>query len=785
MKFIDIKTKTIGVILLVLLILLGAVYLFTPKLMTAAAQNYQEKDQQEAAMILEDRLIMYFPRSTEARDAAFRIGEQVLSSENRIYVGLQFTGGGANANLPVSTEKAITYLERVSPVQGNDLWKYNGFYTVGKLYDSLGDYEQAEHWFTLALQGYRNMDPNYEWKIAEVSGSLIAMYLESADYTKADALINSELKKENTKSYELSKYFSLQGDLYYAQGDYVKAESSYTNALELEKINWQKAMATQRENQSNSQSNNENDSKKDNQSDAVQINATLEMQPGYAHAKARLSMIQAITGDNSKQGGIAGEIYSGTSPVANVQVFLINEKEYDGRANNFEGISLWSPVLTDASGKFSFANIAPGRYFVVLGFVPEDLEGMGRFKGLEQFKVEAGKTINLHYTLRPKITIVAPAGKNSFQEGEKLRISWIPLPGAASYNINLSLKIENGYVSRVYRSGLTDTSYLFAPQGLQLREMNFASFDNSQQVSPSAIIGSFYPGAQIFFQVEALDQEGHAISDSEGYLMQLGGNYPWMEVTGTEHLTTGDQLLMERKYDEAIKAYQSAIAQNPGDVDALLSLARLYNYGWQEGTENMKQAVSCYQKILSLTNETFILEEAANAAVLSGDNMLALQIYRRFEDRMEPHSFWFHRMGELYFLTGQPEKAIDYYLKYLDGKEEFVDLGPVIAMLYVGDYPAARKLLQTNTYSEQPRNLESGEERAADVNLIIANLQRYASGTPSTLSRAEFKSYLNDIMQITGSNRSQQVQAFQDKVRAEGEKDILVQTLLELVRDRY
>lgn len=73
---------------------------------------------------------------------------------------------------------------------------------------------------------------------------------------------------------------------------------------------------------------------------------------------------------------------------------------------------------------------------------------------------------------------------------------------------------------------------MFNPQGLALREMNFVAWGDGYVLAPSAILGSFYPGAEIFFAIEAVDQEGRSISDSEGYVLQLNGNYPSIQVQG-------------------------------------------------------------------------------------------------------------------------------------------------------------------------------------------------------------------------------------------------------------
>lgn len=766
MKRIQIKIETIAIILLILIVLSGIVYAFTPKLMAAVIRNDQKANQKEAATILQERLITYFPRSEEAREEAFNIGYQIQYGADRFFIAPYFYGRVGNDESAVSPEKAIAYLKSVTDAQSQNLWKANGFLMIGKLYKTTGDYDQAEHWLNQAYLAFVSM--NDDMNTAQVSGNLIETYLKTGAYTKAMTVVNREIGKY-TKPYELSQFYSWQGDVYYAQGNYQKAKPSYTKAMELEKINWQQLMA--------------------NQSDAgsdSSASAKLEDQLVYRHAQIVLSRLDSIMENSGQLGSVEGEILATTSPLPNVQVYLINEEEYDGRSNYLEEISAQLPVITDARGKFSFTDIPAGRYLVVLGFVPEDLQGLGKLNGMESFTVKGGESVNLHYTLHPRVNILEPSGKTSFQEGDQIKIAWKGVQDAACYNINLTLKMENGYVSRVYRTGLKGTTYAFAPQGMELREMNFVSWgDPNQQLGPSAILGSFYPGAQIFFQVEAFDQQGRSISDSEGYLMQADGNYPWIEISGTDHISAGDKLVKEKKYTEALKAYKDEAAQDPDNSYALLSLARLYHYGWTEGTANLQQAMTYYGKLLALTDEPFIVEEAAVAADSAGDYPLALQLFNSFEDRMEPGSYYFSRMGELYFLTGNPEKAISYYLKYLDDKDELPDLGPVMAMLYLGDYKAALTLTQEKAYSQKPRYVDDGQVRAADTAIISENLQKYVNGTQSKLSRTEFKSYLMKIMQITGNERSPKVMTFENQVRTERENDVLVQVLLELVRDKY
>lgn len=199
----------------------------------------------------------------------------------------------------------------------------------------------------------------------------------------------------------------------------------------------------------------------------------------------------------------------------------------------------------------------------------------------------------------------------------------------------------------------------------------------------------------------------------------------------------------------------------------------------------MKKAAEYYERLLRVNRDVFLVEEAAGANVQAGNHRRAIELYKEIEDEMSKSSFWFQTMGELYFKTGETEKALDYYLTYLNKEKEFRDLGPVIAYLYHDDVLGAVKLLKENSYSQRARYNSDGEsEKPADINLLISSLESYYSGTKSVLNRDNFRKYLLEIMNIDGSNRFEQVRAFQTKIQSLGDKDVLVIVLRELAQDR-
>jgi len=761
-----VRRRTLFILAILLGITLGIGYYVTPKLMAATIKNYEQAGTEpEKAAILRERLIKYFPGSEEARWEAYALSDRLQQQEDRIMIGPNFIGGGVNKNAGLPVNVVISYLERILSAQNNGMWKSNTQERIAQLYQLQGDYQKAEEYFLLAAKGFEAEKSDY--RAAEAAGSLIDLYLDSGDLTKALDLTEQSLQHYGNQ--RRPEFLVQQGDIYFELGDYAKAEGIYREALSGAQKAWEDFLATR-------------DQKAEN------INANLEDQPIYRHSKARLDLIKLLkAGDPSqgRKGTVKGEIYAAGAPLPNVTVYLVNENDDDGRMSNLEGIAALPAVKTDARGEFEYPAVTPGRYFIVLGLIPEDLEGLGRYKGLEAFEVKAETTQELKVVFQPRVKILEPAGQQVYEQGKALKIAWEEVPEAKSYNLHITLKLDNGYVSRVYRENLPGSSFVFNPQGLALREMNFVARGDQFVLAPSAVLGSFYPGAEIFFVIEAIDDQGRSISDSEGYVLQLNGNYPSIRIQGTKPLVAGDQLVIEKKYDEAVTAYETNLRENPSDADTLLSLARLYSCGWTEGTEDTKKAVEYYKRLLQVTREKFVVEEAASTAVASGNDELALDLFQQIEDQLARGSFWFHLMGELYLKTGQIEKALPSYMKYLHGQKEFRDLGPVIALLYQDDIRGALKLLQEKEYSRKVRyNPEGQTEQPADISLLINYLDKYRYGVKSRLSREDFHKYLLEIVRIEGDNRFAKVKAFQEKVNQLGENDILVQVLNELAKDR-
>jgi tetratricopeptide (TPR) repeat protein len=142
-----------------------------------------------------------------------------------------------------------------------------------------GDYQKAEEYFLLAAKGFEAEKSDY--RAAEAAGSLIDLYLDSGDLTKALDLTEQSLQHYGNQ--RRPEFLVQQGDIYFELGDYAKAEGIYREALRGAQKAWEDFLATR-------------DQKAQN------INANLEDQPIYRHSKARLDLIKTAQSGRPEPG---------------------------------------------------------------------------------------------------------------------------------------------------------------------------------------------------------------------------------------------------------------------------------------------------------------------------------------------------------------------------------------------------------------------------------------------------------------------------------------------------
>lgn len=105
-------------------------------------------------------------------------------------------------------------------------------------------------------------------------------------------------------------------------------------------------------------------------------------------------------------------------------------------------------------------------------------------------------------------------------------------------------------------------------------------------VEPGSLVMRPEAFDRLLVSVHALDEAGQVLPSSAG--LHFGGEKP---VPGEIPVQAGlgteaEEVLFQRKYNEAVELLERQLAENPEDVDTLWLLARIYYAGTYDQREN-------------------------------------------------------------------------------------------------------------------------------------------------------------------------------------------------------
>lgn len=142
-----------------------------------------------------------------------------------------------------------------------------------------------------------------------------------------------------------------------------------------------------------------------------------------------------------------------------------------------------------------------------------------------------------------------------------------------------------------------------------------SSGDGWESIDPISLLGFMNPEVRFSWNIEALDADGHLITRSNGYRLNEDtvGNLPFFYLKERE-LTAADQLLLDKKPDQALEMYQKNIADDPQDVHALHMLVKLMlaKSSLTKDTTLEDKAIPLLEKLIQLqpsTNYAFTLSQ--------------------------------------------------------------------------------------------------------------------------------------------------------------------------------
>lgn len=599
------KTILLGIIFLVTAIAAAAIlYAVSPGLLAGRIEKDYASEQYQDALDRSIKLMTWFPASREAREAAYRIMQQIGDGYDKVIIGQDFTfrsGSGSGQTLVDRESFPNLYgtLRQVADKQRNVLWRWNMYERIGETALLIEDFPAAEDFLLQALEGFA----------AERSGGFrqIQIYLTLTELQYA--LHNHEQAKVYA---ELADSTAIRNPMLKAEakawlGMLLVEEELYTEAALLfeqakQLVHESLESLDSFEYPEDSESRDSSEAQKSSRIGSLPERAVAnpEDQKAYSMAERGLSYIEAAVGSagltpeevSAGFGQVTVAVYRFGRPLAGVEALLRPEAHSGSYSSRMFDTGTYRTSESGKDGEIDFSRVEPGKYDLIFRFDPDALEDVGAFQIPDTVEVEEGDSLDLSVDLNAKVMIIEPREPVELAYGEQLSMHWEPYPEADYYGIHAVYYYGEGDDGDGDGGvdGVRDNRFT-SSVGTVIRKVsnNSLSIDTAaaddhtrigifspDRVYPAAVIGLFHPGALLSLRVSAYTRTGHLLSDSEGLIYNPDAVYPLWEITEPADpslLSAGDRLLLAGAYEEALEVYRKAA--EAGDIEALASAEAL------------------------------------------------------------------------------------------------------------------------------------------------------------------------------------------------------------------
>ncbi|KPB03398.1 hypothetical protein [Bacillus sp. CHD6a] len=385
---------------------------------------------------------------------------------------------------------------------------------------------------------------------------------------------------------------------------------------------------------------------------------------GFSEEKQLLEIMDRVKNGQDSFHTVRGNIYKsiGKTPIQGVGVFL--------RAKNNLNYSIGSEekyhAVTNIKGEYIFRNVPSGSYQLVFGFTFEHIDGYAvSMPANPWIEVENENVVANDSMIHPLIEIYNPVNSKEIKE-DKIQFSWEPINGAAYYSISVGREVEGGSVSHGLQSGIKTTKLTVPVEDLYFSQGVIEYMDDSEGIDYSSVLGFANPRGRFFWNVQAHNEKGDLITQSQGY--RLGedtfGNLPTFYLKNRD-LTNADRVLLKNKPEEALDMYKQNYENNPDDLHSLLMISKIIGVEALMMNQSSKELAMPY------------LEELARR---SPNEILFLEILQYYFEKEDWYSYekWYESFGD---------SKGDILNEYIEGNH-------AAALLKQGKYEEARKQFQ-------------------------------------------------------------------------------------------
>jgi tetratricopeptide (TPR) repeat protein len=461
-------------------------------------------------------------------------------------------------------------------------------------YDALGRRDDGDQALNTAA---RQLDSN-----SSVAKELALLQAERAlhrgDTTAAEAILEQiTFPYENQKNLEAQKAW-LTGRLLFTKGEAQEALAVVDTGLESYKKFWQDVTAD---------------------SDAAGSSSSSAPTIGTSETEMQLEALKSAIQSAVDMGSTSAAVVSGTltrsdgTPISRAGIFLRAESEVHHSITAAEPYR----IVTDDEGRFEFHGVIPGFYQLQLGLSYDQIDGWTwPIQYDDWIEVKPGDRLNESVVLQPLLELQSPINQETIT-GQSVDFHWKAVEGAAYYRLSGGVSMVGSSFSSQIRDHITDNQVSIPVDELYYNSgFSYGSGgEGFESIDPLSFLVFMNPEARFSWNIEAFDADGHLITRSNGYRLNEDtvGNLPFFYLKEREP-TDADQLLLNKKPDQALEMYQQNVLDDPQDAHSLHMLVKLLlaksSITKDDSLEN--QAIPSLQKLIQLhpySNYAFTLTQ--------------------------------------------------------------------------------------------------------------------------------------------------------------------------------
>jgi tetratricopeptide (TPR) repeat protein len=730
MRKIKIKVKYL---LLTAFIIISASAYIVPKAIYARAKELESTDM-EASKVLYQRFISMVPFSNKKANAMFKIANEIAPHEDvlSMYEIRQFGSGFSGKMLtPEIVMNALEYYDKIYRNYPDNQVYIKSYKRLLDIHIVLGEHDKSKELIENGLNS-TNAEINF---IAQKYSMFYSMLEKKYDEAKSIG----EILIEQRDKHNISDVYIMLGYIYSSNMNFEKAIDYYEK--------YDKAKITV--------INNSSDKTNDYKELTVYNLDTFSLD-----IKQQMNLLNNMKSIYNGKSEIHGKVMLNDKPLAFASIYLRDSRFI--ALNAFRTGEKGYPIWTDAEGNYRVPNLPKGQYDLEID-IPLILLASNRTVYQNRNEINKGVAISENESKEINFNFVEPLNIEprgiSEPKDNKININWEKVEGAAYYYLNITtmddpINLVGSSSTGSVSEKITDTNYILHIDEINKKSMGLST-DGDGLVSIQSYLGTFFSEFKVPFSVTAYDKNDNIISSSSA-IQEKYENLNIITIPKVDILE-GDELLMHKKPEEALKSYEKHLANNPNDIHTIEVLTRMYKIGIRNDWEKNKFEGRDLYKAMELANRSYRLTGSIEEVkyVLSyiytdfnnaKDYQWALeQILKLPTEHIQKEQY--ADLGNLYLRLKNFNKAEECFSKARSMGHDFLYDYPLLE-LYLENFDNALELtknIEYFMYNGNKENFMEGLKEIKDIDKVSEDYKVFRDILGKILSKdKDYKKEYND-----------------------------------------